>query len=87
MTPEEKELLHRSVALSEENNDMLKSLRRHARMARLMTFIYWIAIIGAGVGAYYYFQPYIQKVSSIYDTVKSDFNSFSATVNKLNPIK
>ena len=63
MSPEEKELFKRSIALAEENNDILRSLQRSMRLARLMTILYWLFIIGASVGAYYLIQPYIQAVT------------------------
>ena len=74
MTPEEKELFKRSIALAEENNDILRSLQRSMRFDRLMTALYWLFIIGTAVGAYYLIQPYIQAVSGAYSGAKSSFN-------------
>ena len=84
MTPEEKELFKRSIALAEENNDILRSMQRSMRLQRLMTILYWLFIIGASVGAYYLIQPYIEAVSgavggaktSFSDSVKSALDNF-----------
>lgn len=59
MTPEEKSLLERTYKLTEENNEMLRSIRRSARVATAMRIVYWVIIIGASVGAYYLIQPYV----------------------------
>ena len=74
MSPEEKELFKRSIQLAEENNDILRSMQRSMRLARFMTIIYWVFIIGSAVGAYYLIQPYIEAVSGAYGGAKSSFS-------------
>ena len=69
MQPEDRELLKRSVQVSEENNDLLRSLLRSARITRVMTFIYWLFIIGSAVGAYYVFQPYMDSLFKAYKNI------------------
>ena len=66
MSPEEKELLKRSIALAEENNDILRSIQRSMRLSRFMSLIYWVFIIGSAIGAYYLVQPYIEAVTGAY---------------------
>ena len=80
MSPEEKELFKRSIALAEENNDILRSIQRSMRLARFMNWIYWIFIIGSAVGAYYLIQPYIQAVTGAVGGAKT---SFSDNVNNI----
>jgi hypothetical protein len=75
MPPEEKELLYRTVELEEENNKMLRSMRRAQRIARVMSIIYWIFIIGSAVGAYYFIQPYLDPIYSIFGKAKDNLNS------------
>ena len=74
MSPEEKELFKRSIALAEENNDILRSLQRSMRLQRLMTILYWLFIIGASVGAYYLIQPYVEAVTGAVGGAKSSFS-------------
>ncbi len=81
MTPEEKELLHRTVALSEENNDILRSIQRHMRLGRLVTLLYWVILIAGVFGTYYYFQPYIQKVVGAYQSAQGSVSKFEALFN------
>ena len=66
MSPEEKELFKRSIALSEENNQILRSIQRSMRLARFMSLVYWIFIIGSAVGAYYLIQPYLNQLIGVY---------------------
>jgi len=74
MSPEERELLHRSVALGEENNEILRGIRSSMRFSRFMSIVYWIFIIGSAVGAYYLIQPYVQAVTGAYGGAKSSFS-------------
>jgi TRAP-type C4-dicarboxylate transport system permease small subunit len=69
MSPEERELLKRSVELAEENNDILRSIRRSMRLARIMSIVYWVVIIGSAVGALYLIQPYLNTLTGAYGNV------------------
>ncbi len=75
MTPEEKELLERVAELSEENNDILRSMRRSMKIARIMSIVYWVFIIGSAVGAFYLVQPYIDGIISAYGNATTNLNS------------
>ena len=74
MDPESKKLLEETFALAKENNDMLHSLRRSMRLARFMSLLYWVYIIGSALGAYYFLQPYIDQLKSIYGSTSNIFN-------------
>ena len=83
MSPEERELLRRSIALAEENNDILRSIQRSMRLARLMSVLYWVVIIGASVGAFYLIQPYLKSVTDLYGGAKGQLNDVSGILNNL----
>ncbi|MFA6000377.1 MAG: hypothetical protein WC783_05410 [Candidatus Paceibacterota bacterium] len=74
MDEETKKLLEETFALAKENNSMLHSLRRSMRMARFMSLLYWVFIIGSALGAYYFLQPYIDQLKSIYSSTSNFFN-------------
>lgn len=76
MSPEEKELFKRSIALAEENNDILRSMQRSMRLSRLMTLVYWVFIIGSAVGAYYLVQPYVDSLQGAYGNANDMLNNF-----------
>lgn len=76
MTPEEKEMLKKTLELAEENNKMLHSIRRSMLWSRVVRIIYWVVILGAAIGIYYYITPYIDSAISAYGNVKGDLQSF-----------
>jgi len=84
MSPEERELFKRSIALAEENNDILRSIQRSMRLARFMSIVYWIFIIGSAVGAYYIIQPYLEQLMSIYGDAKSSLSGVGGLLDGLN---
>ncbi len=83
MSPEERELLNRSVELAEENNKILRALRRSARISRFISIVYWVLIIGSTVGAYYFIQPYIDQIYGVYSGAQDDLNNVSGLLQSL----
>lgn len=88
MSPEERSLLERTYKMVEENNTILLSIRRNARIGTAMKFIYWAVIIGLSFGAYYFIQPFIQAItggalgnSSLGST--NDISNIQSTVSQL----
>ena len=82
MNPEEKEILKKTLELSQENNDMLHSIRRGMFWGRVMRVIYWVVIIGVSIGVYYYIEPYLNGAIDAYGNVKGDLKSFSDLFTK-----
>lgn len=70
------EMVKKTLELSNENNRMLHSIRRSMMWGRVVRVVYWILIIGAGIGAYYYIEPYIDGAIDAYGNVKGDLQSF-----------
>jgi hypothetical protein len=60
------ELVRQAVALGEENNSLLKKMRRAEKWSTFFRFIYWIIIIGLSVGAFYFIQPYAAALESLW---------------------
>jgi hypothetical protein len=77
MDQEDKVRLARALELSEENNQLLKKLVRHARWSRFIRIAYWLIIIGASVGVFYFFQPYIDQLISTYRSINDAVNTFN----------
>jgi len=76
MQPEEKEMLKKTLELAQENNKMLHAIRRSMVWGRIWRVFYWVVIIGAAIGAYYYIEPYIDGAIGAYGNVKGDLQSF-----------
>lgn len=78
MDIEERQKLHRILEVSEENNQMLKTMLRNMRWGRLIKGVYWVIIIGASIGAFYFVQPYFDGILGAYGGAKSSFESLNA---------
>jgi len=81
MEPEEREMLKKTLELSQENNKMLHRIRRGMFWGRVVRIIYWVAIIGIAVGIYYYITPYIDSAVGAYGNMKGDLKSFGDLFN------
>ncbi len=86
MSPEEKSLLERTYKMAEENNTILKSLRRSARWNTAFKVFYWVIIIGISLGAYYFIQPYLEAVFGLYGQVTGDTNGVQNVTSQLNDL-
>jgi len=69
MDPESKKLLEETLELEQENNKILHSMKRSMTWTRVMSVVYWLIIIGISVGAFYFVQPYFDKVFSLYNSI------------------
>ena len=77
-----KSLLEENLALTRENNAMLKRIRSAQRMAMIYRVIYWIVILGMTFGAYYFIQPYINSLLGYYGNIAGGVES----INKSNSV-
>jgi hypothetical protein len=82
MGDEEKKKLDRALALSEENNRILKTLLRNMRWGRLFRIAYWLVIIAASIGAFYYIQPYLNQALKSYNSIETSVKSFNSYLSK-----
>ena len=82
MTPEEKSLLERTYKLAEENNSMIRSMRRSARISNIMRAAYWAVILIVSFGAYYLIQPYLETMIGVYDQVQTGAQGFRGDIGK-----
>ena len=69
MTPQTDPRNDHLLELVEENNKMLKQMRRGQRLDRFLRILYWLVIIGIAVGSFYYLQPWIEQMMGIYSSV------------------
>ena len=83
MTPEEKSLLERTYRLAEQNNALLHSMRRSARLANILRLIYWVVIIGISIGAYFAIQPYLDLMVGYIHTLGTSLSAANSTTQSL----
>lgn len=81
MDQEEKDMLKKTLELTQENNDMLRSIKRGMFWSKIIRSVYWIVVIGAAVGVYYYIQPYLDNAVNAYGSFKSDVKDFGNLLN------
>ncbi len=83
MNPFEKELLQKTHDLSQENNKILRGIRRSNRWGSFFHLLYWVIIIGISVGAFYYIQPYVDTLLKTYKTLQTGIDNVTSLTNKL----
>ncbi len=72
MDPENKETLRKILELEQKNHKMLTSIHKSMFWSKVFRVIYWVIIIAATVGAYYYIEPYINGIIEAYGGFKGD---------------
>jgi hypothetical protein len=88
MTPEEKSLLERTLKMAEENNGILRSMRRASRFAMIARAAYWVVILILGFGAYYFIQPYVTSMLGLIGSSPSDMSTnYQNAQNAANELK
>ncbi len=70
MDQEVKTLLEETKKLVEDNNKILHSIQKRERLSFLVRILYWLVIIGIGVGAFYYVKPYMEQLMKVYQSIK-----------------
>ena len=74
-------LLRETKDIVEENNKILKSIRRSNRISGFFRFVYWIVIIALTIGAVAYIQPYLDSTMKLYNQLEETNNKISNTQN------
>jgi predicted MFS family arabinose efflux permease len=88
MDPESKKLLEETFELEKENNKMLHKVRSVQKWSTIWSVLKIILIIGVAFGAFYFIEPYANKIVGVYDSVsgtpqKANSSSFfQGLVNK-----
>ena len=83
MDSETNELLKKNLELAEENNKMLRSMKRSIFISRILTLVYWVLIIGSALGVYYFIQPYINELYGVYGGVKTNLGGLNDVLYNL----
>lgn len=59
MTPEEKDVLQKTYALSQENNQILLSMHKSAKRNMALRWVYWGIIILLTIVSFYFAGPFL----------------------------
>ena len=71
MDQEDKNIIRENLEVAQENQKMLKKIRRSMFLGNVTRIFYWIIIIGASLGAYYFLQPYIDSARETFRQIQS----------------
>jgi len=74
MSPEERQLLERTLKLSEENNFLLRKINRRARWAFLWGLVKILIVVIPLVIGFLYLQPYLDQAAANYNGIKGLLN-------------
>jgi len=83
MDPESKQLLQNTLALAEENNKMLHKIRSVQKRAAIWQTLKYILIIGIALGAFYFLDPYLNKIIGLYNSVAGIQQKLNTTTSPL----
>ncbi len=86
MSPEERQLLIQTHRMVEENHTLLRKMHRSALFGQVFHILYWVAIIGLSLGAYYFIQPYVDQIQGVYGGLKGDVQNVKNATNQLGNI-
>ena len=67
----------------EENNNILRKMRRASIWGDVFRIFYWTIIIVSAVGAYWFVQPYVDTLKSSYSRIQNDINSVKEITSKI----
>jgi hypothetical protein len=69
MDLEDKKIIRENFKVARENQEILKKMRRGQLFGNITRIFYWMIIIGASFGTYYFLQPYIDVLKSFYMSI------------------
>jgi hypothetical protein len=74
-----KKLLSENLEISRQSLKILKGIRRANRIAMAFKILYWLIIIGALAGTYYFLEPYIKNAISTIQEVQQTLSGTQKT--------
>ena len=84
MTPEERQILIQTHRMVEENNTLLRRMRRTALFGTVFRVFYWAIIIALSFGAYFFIQPYIDQLTGVYGGIKGSMDRVNQVKDAFN---
>lgn len=69
MSPEQEKLLEETYQLAKENNKMLRRVRGVQKRQALWSVLKIVVVIGLALGAFYYLEPYLNKILGLYNSI------------------
>ncbi len=70
------EKMDEMMKLIRDNQRMTRNLWHRARISAAISIVKWVIVIGAAIGAFYYIQPVIDAIMSMYESISGGGGSF-----------
>ena len=83
MDPDNTKKLDELLKITKENNELLRKTRRAQKNAQLLRGLYWLVIVALSLGAYYYVEPYLKTITSLYTDTTNSINSLENFTDNL----
>jgi hypothetical protein len=80
MSPDERDLLKRTLELAEENNDMLRSLKRAQTWSAIWGLIKLAIIVVPLIIGYVYLEPYIGSMGNLFKEAQSVMQMYNSGI-------
>ena len=77
------EKLEQVYAMTLENNNILRSLRKQQYIANTFRVFYWLIILGTLGGVYYYIRPVLNGITNNNNKVQDTLNQFETVRDQL----
>lgn len=87
MNPEDKDMIRRTLELTEENHKILRGILSRNRWSNFFRILYWVLIVCVAIGAYIKVQPFIGVIFNAYTSITSDIEAVKNLSNKVNIFK
>ncbi len=71
------EKLEEIYEMTLQNNTILRSMRKQQHIANAFRLLYWLVILGALGGVYYYLRPVISGISENKTRIQETFDQFN----------
>ena len=77
------EKINKILEIVEDNNKILRGMRRSNRLSNIFRAFYWFLIIGVSIGAFYFIQPYIDAITGTYSDLQSNLNNVKSVTSNI----
>ena len=71
------------MELTAKTHELVQKMWNANRWGRIFRVFYWVLIIGVSVGAYYYFEPYLESLLGAYQGILSGVEKIQGTTQSL----
>lgn len=61
--------------ITERNNEILQDIKKSMFWRNVFSIVYWVLIIGVAIGAFYFIQPYVDRLYEAYEQIRQGLDT------------